>query len=349
MNYQPLVVGTLAFLSVVLTTPRHAFSADAVPSPSATNQTEQASSQETMRAFLQLQEQLHATQLAIELNRQEAKQAAVQNAEALAGRLQAVEQALAAQRSKEWETMQDSNRIMLVVAGAFATIGLVALVLMAWFQWKTINGLAALSAAFPAGPALGSGQAAKALGMGEADFAAAGPAQPSSVRLLGALEQLEKRLYELEHTSVAQAPAKQVSVASEPVSSNPATPEGNGGRTSNGIGLEATANTPEPIGLFEQGQLLLDKDDAQGALACFEQLLAEEPNNAEALVKKGAALERMQKLEAAIECYDRAIAADSSLTIAYLHKGGLFNRMERFDDALACYEQALRTQQKRGA
>ena len=65
-----------------------------------------------------------------------------------------------------------------------------------------------------------------------------------------------------------------------------------------------------------------------------------------ALVKKGAALERLRKFDEAIDCYDRAIAADDSMTIAYLYKGGLFNRMERFNEALECYEQALRTQEK---
>jgi len=89
-------------------------------------------------------------------------------------------------------------------------------------------------------------------------------------------------------------------------------------------------------------------DNAEEALVCFDEALAVEPNNAEALVKKGTALERLRKLNEAIECYDRAIAADNSMTIAYLYKGGLFNRMERFGEALECYEMALKTQEDRG-
>ena len=57
--------------------------------------------QETVRSYLLLQEQLHATQLAIERNRQEAEEAQVESAKALAVRLQSIEQALAAQRSQE--------------------------------------------------------------------------------------------------------------------------------------------------------------------------------------------------------------------------------------------------------
>jgi tetratricopeptide (TPR) repeat protein len=66
-----------------------------------------------------------------------------------------------------------------------------------------------------------------------------------------------------------------------------------------------------------------------------------------ALVKNGAALERLRKSDEAIACYDQAIAADNAMTVAYLYKGGLFNRLERFSEALECYEQALRTQENR--
>ena len=74
-----------------------------------------------------------------------------------------------------------------------------------------------------------------------------------------------------------------------------------------------------------------------------------DPDHSEALVKKGAALERLQKLNEAIECYDRAIAVDSSMTTAYLYKGGLYNRLERFKEALQCYEKALHTHDQRGS
>jgi tetratricopeptide (TPR) repeat protein len=72
-----------------------------------------------------------------------------------------------------------------------------------------------------------------------------------------------------------------------------------------------------------------------------------EPEHAEALVKKGGALEKLGRTDEAIACYDRAIAADETLTIAHLHKGGLFNRLARYDEALECYEQALRTQENK--
>ena len=170
------------------------------------------------------------------------------------------------------------------------------------------------------------------------------------MRLFGAVEQFEKRVYELEH--ITRTPLNETSSLS------------NGGKASaivhetGSSGVEAAReHAPLPNRsaldhdrvtlLLGKGQSMLNLDDAHAAVACFDEALAIDPSNAEAWVRKGTALEQLQQLEQAIQCYDRALAADNSMTIAYLHKGGLFNRMERFSEALECYEKALRTQEKR--
>lgn len=289
-----------------------------------------------LQTYLQLQAQLHAAQLAIENVGEQAKQAAAQNAEQLAARLQALEQAVAAQRAKELEAMQSSNRNMLYVAGAFACIGCVAMLLMGYFQWRTVNRLAELSAGIPAGAiALGAPRPIAALGPGGThEVIAAPPALNPNPELLETIHRLEKRVLELEHTS--PTPLSNGGPDHDPHHSN--------GHESNGSSAPAEKSVPLLLG---KGQSLLNMDKAEEALACFEEALALEPDNADALVKKGTALERLRKLADAIECYDRAIAADNSMTIAYLYKGGLFNRMERFTEALECYEMALRTQEER--
>jgi tetratricopeptide (TPR) repeat protein len=318
--------------------------ADAVPAAAKADET---NTQETLRAYLQLQEQLHATQLAVEQNRRESREAAAQNEAALTARLRGIEQALAAQRARELDAMQSSNRVMLIVAGSFAGVGFIAMLIMAYFQWRTVNGLAEISSILPVRHALAGGQPLALLGPGEGQGISPNMAEQSNARLLGALGQLEKRLFELEHTATANQP--------------PPTPPKPAGTGSNGNGTSLTANAapapgPEPgmerdriNTLLAKGDSLLDRNEAEAALACFEEALALDPKQAEALVKKGAALEKLQKLEQAIACYDQAIALDDSMTIAYLHKGGLCNRLERFNDALECYEQALRTQEKRGS
>jgi hypothetical protein len=61
--------------------------ADTNAAPASVNET---NNQETLRAYLELQEQLHLTQLAIEQNRKEARETSAQNSEILAGRLQTI-------------------------------------------------------------------------------------------------------------------------------------------------------------------------------------------------------------------------------------------------------------------
>jgi len=236
------------------------------------------------------------------------------------------------------EAMQSSNRNMLYVAGAFASIGCIAMLLMGYYQWRTVNRLAELSAAIPSGAlALGGFRPIAAIGPGSMpEVTVATPINPNP-ELLETIQRLEKRVQELEHS-----PAHLT----------------NGGPTSDKNSVSHETDDPSAPAseevksvnlLLGKGQALLNMDKPEEALASFDEALALEPNNADALVKKGTALERLRKLPEAIECYDRAIAADNSMTIAYLYKGGLFNRMERFGEALECYEMALRTQETRGA
>ena len=311
--------------------------AEAASPGTAPGKAEETNSQDTLRNYLQLQEQLHATQLAIERSRTQTEAAAAENAKALAARLQSIEQALSTQRAQELKAMQSSNKVMLVVAGLFAALGFLAMLFMAYFQWRTINRLAEISAALPLAHALGSGPSVAALGAGDPHLVTVGPPEQSSQRLLGALEQLEKRIHELEHT--AHPPLHE----GASLDHQGRTPAPQSGEEPAGAGPDAARITV----LLGKGQSLLNLDQAEEALGCFDQVLALDPNHPEALVKKGAALERLRKMDEAIACYDQAIAADSSLTVAYLYKGGLFNRMERFGEALECYEQALRTQEAR--
>lgn len=302
--------------------------------------------QETLRAYLQVQEQLHLTQLAIEQNRKEAREMAAQSSDILAGRLQTIEKALEAQRTRELETMQNSNHVLLLVAGSFASVGFLAMLLMSFFQWRTVHRLAEISAALPAA----------ALEAPSHPLVTVGPAEQASLRLVGALEQLEKRIHQLEQTprvSLNDRTGSSSGSGSDAGAAAASNASENGGSVKS-LAAESAAEAggsdtqSERISvLMGRGQSMLSLDDAEAAVSCFDEVLSLDPNNAEAWVRKGTALERLQQLDRAIDCYDRAIAVDSALTVAYLHKGGLFNRMERFSEALECYERALRTQEKR--
>jgi tetratricopeptide (TPR) repeat protein len=289
---------------------------------------DEANPHDTPRAYLQIQEQLHATLLAIERNRKEADAAAEQNAKLIADRLQGIEQAPTLQRAQDLEAIQSSNPAMLFAVGLFAALGLLALLFLAYFQWRLINRLAEAPAASPVPPSFASGSPAGSLAARDTLAVSVGAVEQSSQRLLAALEQLEKRINQLEHTP-------------DPPPKSPSRPQ-----AAPAPAPAAVAPDDVRIAMFlGKGQSLLSLEQPEEALACFDHVLALDPTHAEALVKKGAALERLRMLDEAIACYDQAIAADRSMTMAYLYKGGLLNRTERFSEALECYEQALRTRE----
>lgn len=302
-------------------------------SPNATNATHDTN--ETLRVSLQLQEQLHATQLALERNRQESEALAA----AVAARVKALEDAVNSQRDDKVNAMQQrmdslrkdlesNNQLLLKVGGGIAVIGFFVLLATGYLQWRAVNRLAEFSTLVQstraALPAAGGAVEAPSLGAGA-------PAHANG-RLFGALTDLEKRIHELEHTTHVSADSKALTA-------------GTGTTGSEGLLSEAGHASHDSL-LLAKGQSLLNLDKTTEALACFDEILQVEPNHGEALVKKGIVLEQLNQSEEALRCYDQAIAANADLTIAYLQKGGLFNRLERYEEALQCYEQALHAQEK---
>jgi hypothetical protein len=181
-----------SFVSAVAAFPLALFSAtndpagaESSPPPPVASQIEETNSQAILHAYLQLQEQLHATQLAIEQNRQEAKEAAAQNTEALSKALQTIQETFTAQRVQGWEATQRSNRLILLVAGTFAAMGFLTMLMITYFQWRMSKGLADIAAALPAALGLGPGSAVPALG----------PAQESYLPLPETAEQREWRIH----------------------------------------------------------------------------------------------------------------------------------------------------------
>ena len=289
---------------------------------------------ESLRAYLALQEQVRATQVALEKNRQETEAIATRSAAAVAEQIKALTQTMNDQRAREVEAMQSTNRLLLLVVGAFACLGFLAMLMTSWLQMRALNRLTEFSSTLPArmnGPGLN---------LGGSLISNAVAAQANS-QLFGALDRIERRMNELEQMSGAPARPAAVETTPPPEPSTGAAPAANAPVTPN-----LFPHSDQVSLLLAKGQSLLSLEQAAEALECFDQILSLNANHAEALVKKGAALELLRRDEDALRCYDRAIAADDSLTIAYLQKGGLFNRLERYEEALTCYERALQTQDR---
>jgi tetratricopeptide (TPR) repeat protein len=256
--------------------------------------------------YLQIQEQLHATQIAIEQNQEAALEASQSNALALTARLQSLEQTVAKQRLSDADAVRRSQQMTLFMAGAFGVAGLGVMLLLVYFQWRAFAQLAEISSRQHA--ALANSDAVHQL-------AAPGRAtvEASTAQLLSVVSRLEQRINELE-------------------SGQKLLPE---------IGAVKTGD------LLAEGEKYLEAEAPLKALECFDKFLAAQPERADAVVKRGAALEKLGRDDEALAGYNRAIAMDSSLVIAHLHKGGLLNRLRRYDEALNCYEQALLGQEKK--
>jgi tetratricopeptide (TPR) repeat protein len=203
-------------------------------------------------------------------------------------------------------------------------MGLLAMLVTAFFQWRTMGRMADISAM--------RGQLPAPMPQGllphDTTGFPGGTVQLSNQRLMSVIDRLEHRVFELEHT------------ASKPLPAAPSPADGEFAAS----GTEPDSGVARITLLLGKGQSLLNADKPEEALACYDEILRLDANHPEALVKKGAVLERLKQDDEALRCYDRAIAANGSLTIAYLYKGGVYNRLERYSEALECYEQALRVQ-----
>ena len=152
--------------------------------------------QTQINGYLQIQEQLHDTQLAIEHNRQQAEAAAKRNADDMAARIEALQQIIAAQRGSEVETMQKMQQFMLILAGAFGAIGLLVVLFMAYLQWRTVARLVELSSLRP--PEFGPGN-----GRISPSLVTSASVEQSNARLFNMVDQLEKRILELKQATRA--------------------------------------------------------------------------------------------------------------------------------------------------
>ncbi|MBC8003267.1 MAG: tetratricopeptide repeat protein [Opitutaceae bacterium] len=289
-----------------------------------------------IRENLRLQAQLLSIERGIEQVRAEAEAASKRNVEAMTARMTMIEEALTAQRQREIQAIQESNRAMLIVAGVLSAAGVLALLFTAWVQSRAMNRITELTASLSTTMLPAHGFAFSAIGPGGTP-AIPEAARQSSNQLVHAIEQLEKRIHELEAGASESAHPRPVSNADLIATSSSAP--------------VAPPDAESPDGrisvLLGKGQTFLNMNQPGEALECFQEVLKLEPDSIDALLKKGAALERMQRNDEALQSYDRVLSLDGSVTTAYLYKGGVFNRLKRYAEALDCYEQALNTQQKK--
>ena len=254
--------------------------------------------QDALRSMLEVQDQIHELQAANE-----------RNAKLMEERMKSIESSIAGEQTRQlaevqrtMKEVQQTNKAMLWQAMAFAAVGFLVLILAVVIHWLTVNRFAKMLALAPVGLALGEGKVPAALGMGNGGAVAMLPSpvvEQSTERFLEILSRLEKRILEFEASAESHGALPENGGGKAQLS----TPAGGGSESADSVML-----------LLSKGQTLLKLDQPEEALACFDEVLALEPGQVEALLKKGAALERLQRrLDGAINCYDRAAPRHGSL------------------------------------
>ncbi|MGC9940794.1 MAG: tetratricopeptide repeat protein [Verrucomicrobiota bacterium] len=283
----------------------------------------------TAASLLQIQEELHTTQLAVQQSQQAASDAASNNAEFLAAQMQTLAQAIAAEHESDVESAHKTLQSIMLVMGVFGLVCLGVMLAMVFLQSRAFTQLNHISSQQQA--ALSSANAVH-------QFATPGRAvvENSNAGLLDVVGQLKDRLNKLEKGTqpvLANGPGNGAEGGKEK--------EGNGHKLSNGSNGQGNGD------ILAEGQKYIDENAPQKALELFDRFLSGHPDHAEALLKKADALQKIGRNDEALAFYNRVIAKDSTLAVAHLQKGGLLNRLRRYDEALNCYEQALQAQERK--
>jgi len=265
-----------------------------------TNAPTAATRDEMASNFLQIQEQIHATQLALEHNQQAALETAQSNATVLAARLQSLEQSVAQQRTSDADASRKTQQLTLFMAGAFGLAGLGIMLLMVYFQWRAFTQLAQISAR--QNVALANTDAVHQL-------AAPGRAtvEASTAQLLNVVGRLEQRINELESGQKllpeigaakpldllaegqrfldANAPQKALECFDNFLATHPARPDA----------LVKRSAALEKLG----------RDDE--ALAGYNRAIAADSTLVIAHLHKGGLLNRLRRYDEALNCYEQAL------------------------------------------
>ncbi|MGA1237354.1 MAG: tetratricopeptide repeat protein [Limisphaerales bacterium] len=296
------------------------------------------------------------------------KRLAAQYEETMNGRFDTITQSIEAQKRETAAAARENTRTILIVAGCFAAAVLFGILLAALILSRSVQRVSeVVIKALPYYPPSPNSNGAATPTPASLPQTTPPPGvEAATTRFIGALEKLEQRIGDLEKTSLPTTPIPPKSFALNQTNGNgngngsAATPPSSQPQASQPLEFSIgalnkkqygdTGNTEtdsQALSWIAKGQTLLNQGNAAEALTCFNTALKAGPSNpADVLVKRGLALEKLEKLETAIESYDQAIAADGSLTLAYLYKGAVCNRLQRYREALDCYEKALRCEQK---
>ena len=246
--------------------------------------------------YLQIQMQLHDTQMALEKSREESRQSAAYTT----ARIQALEQTIAARHAADLDVAQKNQQSMFMLAGAFGLTVLAAVLFMAYLQWRSVARLVEIASRQSA--ALSSNGAVQQLATpGRAAV------EVSNARLLDIVGSLEKKILELESGGrlLAEPAAK-----SDPLAEGQEFLDANEPQKA----LECfenflSAQPQHPEALVKKASALEKLGRMDDALACCARAIVMDGAPVTAYLFKGGLLTRLQRYDEALKCYEQAMLA----------------------------------------
>ena len=261
-----------------------------------------ATRDELANSFLQIQEQIHASQLALEQNQEAALETAQSNATVLAARLQSLEQSVAKQHAGDVDAARKTQQLTLMTAGVFGLLGLSIMLLMVYFQWRAFTQFAQISSRQHA--AIANAEAVHQL-------AAPGRAtvEAAKTQLLTVVSRLEQRINELESgqkllpESGGAKPPDLLAEGQKHLDAN--APQ----KALECFDKFLSAHPEHAEALIKRAAALekLGRDDE--ALAGYDRAMAADGNLVIAHLHKGGLLNRLRRYDEALNCYEQALRA----------------------------------------
>lgn len=291
---------SLFFIAAALLLAAPIFAEDTNGTANVTNGSTAVTRDEMANNYLQIQEQLHATQMAIEQNQEAAMESGQSNTLALAERLQELEQMVAKQRASDTDSARKTQQLTMLMAGSFGLMGLGIMLLMVYFQWRAFTQLAQIS---------GRQNVMMANGDAVHQLAAPGRAtvEASTSQLLDVVGRLERRINELE-TGQKLLPeitsAKPVDLLTEGQKQLDANMPQKALECFDKI-LAAQPGRADAMVKRAMALEKLGRDDE--ALAGYNRAIAADNSLVIAHLHKGGLLNRLRRYDEALNCYEQAL------------------------------------------
>lgn len=103
------------------------------------------------------------------------------------------------------------------------------------------------------------------------------------------------------------------------------------------------ADDPDNIELiYNKGLALLENEDFEKAIKCFDDVLKQDPNNINVINDKGASLLALGNYEGAEKYFNMALKLDPKFIISLFSKGNLYLDTENYSEALDYYKKTVK-------